>query len=221
LKLKEIWAIRVWLQLAEKVRDLALFNLAIDIKLRGCDLVSLRVCDISQGKSMYSRAIVMQRKTHRPVQLEITEPTRQSLAAWIDLARLASNACLFPNRATKSPHLSQRQYARIDSGWIMSIGLDPATYGTHTMCRTKSPLIYRRMKSLRAVGKSFAGIASWQALCDSRASKSTMRWKWQSRQKRQVCLQSDCASMCLVAVRPGAVAGLIEMRARSDSNRRL
>lgn len=76
LKLKEIWAIRIRLQLAEKVRDLALFNLAIDNKLRGCDLVSLRVCDISQGKSIYPRAIVMQRKTHRPVQFEITELTR-------------------------------------------------------------------------------------------------------------------------------------------------
>lgn len=81
LKLKEIWAIRIQLQLAGKVRDLALFNLAIDSKLRGCDLISLHVCEISQGKSIYPRAIVMQRKTHRPVQFEITEPTRQSVAA--------------------------------------------------------------------------------------------------------------------------------------------
>lgn len=151
LKLKEIWAIRIRLQLAEKVRDLALFNLAIDSKLRGCDLVSLRVCDISQGKSIYPRAIVMQRKTHRPVQFEITELTRQSVAAWIDLARLAPDAYLFPSRVTKSPHLSTRQYARIVSGWVVSIGLDPATYGTHTMRRTKATLIYRRAKNLRAV----------------------------------------------------------------------
>jgi len=151
LKLKEIWAIRIRLQLAEKVRDLALFNLAIDSKLRGCDLVSLRVCDLSQGKSIYSRAIVMQRKTHRPVQFEITELTRQSLAAWIDLAHLASDAYLFPSRVTKSPHLSTRQYSRIVAGWIVSIGLDPATYGTHTMRRTKATLIYRRTKNLRAV----------------------------------------------------------------------
>lgn len=151
LKLKEIWAIRIRLQLAEKVRDLALFNLAIDSKLRGCDLVSLRVCDISQGKSIYPRAIVMQRKTHRPVQFEITELTRQSVTAWIDLARLASDAYLFPSRVTKSPHLSTRQYARIVAGWVVSIGLDPATYGTHTMRRTKATLIYRRTKNLRAV----------------------------------------------------------------------
>ena len=151
LKLKEIWAIRIRLQLAEKVRDLALFNLAIDSKLRGCDLVSLRVCDLSQGKSIYSRAIVMQRKTHRPVQFEITELTRQSLAAWIDLAHLASDAYLFPSRVTKSPHLSTRQYSRIVAGWIVSIGLDPAKYGTHTMRRIKATLIYRRTKNLRAV----------------------------------------------------------------------
>ncbi|MBN3228171.1 tyrosine-type recombinase/integrase [Pectobacterium brasiliense] len=151
LKLKEIWAIRIRLQLSEKVRDLALFNLAIDSKLRGCDLVSLRVCDISQGKSIYPRAIVMQRKTHRPVQFEITELTRQSVAAWIDLARLASDAYLFPSRIAKSPHLSTRQYARIVAGWIVSIGLDPAMYGTHTMRRTKAALIYRRTKNLRAV----------------------------------------------------------------------
>lgn len=151
LKLKEIWAIRIRLQLAEKVRDLALFNLAIDSKLRGCDLVSLRVCDISQGKSIYPRAIVMQRKTHRPVQFEITELTRQSVAVWIDLARLAPDAYLFSSRVTKSPHLSTRQYARIVAGWVKSIGLDQATYSTHTMRRTKATLIYRRAKNLRAV----------------------------------------------------------------------
>lgn len=151
LKLKEIWAIRIRLQLAEKVRDLALFNLAIDSKLRGCGLVSLRVCDISQGRSIYPRAIVMQRKTRRPVQFEITELTRQSVAAWIDLARLASDDYLFPSRVTKSPHLSTRQYTRIVAGWVVSIGLYPATYGTHTMRRTKVTLIYRRTKNLRAV----------------------------------------------------------------------
>lgn len=118
LKLKEIWAIRIRLQLADKVRDLALFNLAIDSKLRGCDLVNLRVCDIAQGKSILSLAMVMQQKTHRPVQFEITEQTRQSVAAWIDDAHLSSKQYLFPNRAAKSPHLSTRQYARIvRDGW--------------------------------------------------------------------------------------------------------
>lgn len=151
LTLREIWAIRIRLQLAEKVRDLALFNLAIDSKLRGCDLVSLHVRDISQGKSIFPRAMVMQRKTHRPVQFEITELTRQSVAAWIDAARLASDDYLFPSRVSKSPHLSTRQYARIVGVWIESIGLDAAAYGTHTMRRTKATLIYRRTKNLRAV----------------------------------------------------------------------
>lgn len=151
LKLKEIWAIRIRLQLAGKLRDLALFNLAIDSKLRDCDLVGLRVCDIAQGKSIFSRAIVMQRKTHRPVQFEITEQTRQSVATWIDRARLATDQYLFPSRLAKSPHLSTRQYARIVASWVRSIGLDEASYGTHTMRRTKATLIYRRTKNLRAV----------------------------------------------------------------------
>lgn len=151
LKLKEICAIRIRLQLAEKTRDLALFNLAIDSKLRGCDLVNLRVCDIAQGKSILSRAIVMQRKTHRPVQFEITEQTRQSVAAWVEKAHLCSSEYLFPSRIAKSPHLSTRQYARIVMSWVQSIGLDSASYGTHTMRRTKATLIYRRTKNLRAV----------------------------------------------------------------------
>jgi integrase len=151
LRLKEIWAIRIRLQLADKARDLALFNLAIDSKLRGCDLVSLRVCDIAQGKSILLRAIVMQRKTHRPVQFEITEQTRQSVTTWIEKAELLSNQYLFPSRVAKSPHLSTRQYARIVASWVKSIGLDAAAYGTHTMRRTKATLIYRRTKNLRAV----------------------------------------------------------------------
>lgn len=113
LKLKEIWAIRIRLQLSEKIRDLALFNLAIDSKLRGCDLLSLKVNDISQGRSIMHRAIVMQRKTHRPVQFEISDMTRQSLLAWIDHAKLSNNGYLFPSRIAESPHLSTRQYTRI------------------------------------------------------------------------------------------------------------
>lgn len=151
LKLKEIWAIRTRLQLANRTRDLALFNLAIDSKLRGCDLVSLRVRDVAQGKSILSRAIVLQQKTHRPVQFELTEQTRQSLAAWIEKAQLTAAQFLFSSRVTKSPHLSTRQYARIVSSWVQSIGLDASMYGTHTMRRTKATLIYRRTKNLRAV----------------------------------------------------------------------
>jgi integrase len=151
LKLKEIWAIRIRLQMAGNTRELALFNLAIDSKLRGCDLVKLRVCDVSQGNRVSSRAIVMQQKTHRPVQFEITEQTRESLESWINKAKLKSDQYLFPSRIHSSPHLSTRQYARIVEHWVMSIGLDKAAYGTHTMRRTKATLVYRRTKNLRAV----------------------------------------------------------------------
>ncbi|HCY64415.1 MAG TPA: integrase [Oxalobacteraceae bacterium] len=151
LKLKEIWAIRIRLQLAERIRDLALFNLAIDSKLRGCDLVGLRVGDIAQGSSILPRAMVMQRKTRRPVQFEITNQTRASLSDWIKTARLTGAKFLFPSRVSTSPHLSTRQYARIVESWVVSIGLDSAAYGTHSMRRTKTTLIYRRTKNLRAV----------------------------------------------------------------------
>ncbi len=151
LKLKEIWAIRIRLQLAHRLRDLALFDLAIDSKLRGCDLVRLRVCDVAQGHRIAARAIVMQRKTQRPVQFEITEQTREAVAAWIAKAKLRSDQFLFPSRITKSPHLSTRQYARLVKSWVAAISLDPHAYGTHSLRRTKATLIYRRTKNLRAV----------------------------------------------------------------------
>ena len=151
LKLKEIWAIRVRLELSNRIRDLALFNLAIDSKLRACDLVKLKVRDISHGDRISSRAIVMQQKTVRPVQFEITEQTRKSISEWLQLATLRSDSYLFPSRLHESPHLSTRQYARIVNEWVEEIGLDPINYGTHTMRRTKASLIYRRTKNLRAV----------------------------------------------------------------------
>lgn len=151
LKLKEIWAIRVRLELSHRIRDLALFNLAIDSKLRACDLVKLKVRDISHGDRVTSRAIVMQQKTGRPVQFEITEQTRKSITDWIKASELKSDAFLFPSRIHDSLHLSTRQYARIVNDWVEEIGLDPTSYGTHTMRRTKPTLIYRRTKNLRAV----------------------------------------------------------------------
>jgi integrase len=151
LKLKEIWAIRIRLQLDQRMRELALFNLAIDSKLRGCDLVGLRVHDVVQGSRVAPRAIVMQKKTQRPVQFEITEQTRDAVAAWLKEAHLKPDQFLFPSRVSKSPHLSTRQYSRIVEAWVASIGLDPAAYGTHSLRRTKATLIYRRTKNLRAV----------------------------------------------------------------------
>ncbi|MBB5505089.1 tyrosine-type recombinase/integrase [Paraburkholderia atlantica] len=151
LKLKEIWAIRVRLQLSSRVRDLAMFNLAIDSKLRACDLTKLRVRDVCHGEHIASRATIMQQKTQRPVQFEITEQTRDTLAAWIRHAGLHATDFLFPSRIHGSPHLSTRQYARLVHRWIASIGLDDSAYGTHRMRRTKASLIYRRTKNLRAV----------------------------------------------------------------------
>lgn len=151
LKLKDIWALRVRLRMENRVRELALFNLGIDSKLRGCDLVKLKVRDICHGDQIAHRAIVMQQKTQRPVQFEITQPTRETLAAWIKQAGLRSEDFLFPSRIHDSPHLGTRQYARILEGWIGELGLDRAAYGTHSIRRTKATLIYRRTKNLRAV----------------------------------------------------------------------
>jgi len=151
LKLKEIWAIRVRLELGDRKRELALFNLAIDSKLRGCDLVQLRVRDVAHGDRIAARTIIMQQTTQRPVQFEITELTRKSVFAWIRHAALKSEDYLFSSRIRLSPHLSTRQYARFVEAWVTEIGLDADAYVTHTMRRTKASLIYRRTKNLRAV----------------------------------------------------------------------
>jgi integrase len=151
LKLREIWAIRIHLQIEEKHRELALFNLAIDSKLRACDLLKLRVSDVSHGSRIASRAAVVQQKTRRSVQFEITEQTRNAVADWIPFVSLGFTDFLFPSQISRSPHLSTRQYARIVEAWVASIGLDPAAYGTHSMRRTKASLVYRRTKNILAV----------------------------------------------------------------------
>ena len=151
LKLQEIWGIRVRLEIEGQVRNLALFNLALDSKLRSCDLLNLHVRDVCHGNSVSKRAMVMQQKTHQPVQFEITKQTRESIAKLIETEGLSASDYLFHSRIRTSEHLSTRQYARIVGSWASSIGLDPADYGTHTMRRTKPTLIYRRTKNLRAI----------------------------------------------------------------------
>lgn len=151
LKPKDIWAIRIFLQNEHAIRDLAMFNMAIDSKLRGCDLVSLRVRDVTHGNQVLPRAMVIQRKTQRPVQFELTEPTRIATQAWLEKAGLRGDQFLFPSRVAASPLISTRQYARIVHGWAEAAGLDAAIYGTHSMRRTKATLIYKRTKNLRAV----------------------------------------------------------------------
>lgn len=151
LKLREIWAIRIRLQLLSKIRDLALFNLAIDSKLRGCDLVSLRVLDIAQGGTAFSRAMILQRKTQQPVRFELMDQTRESIEAWLAMAKLRQDEYLFPSRKDRSQHITTRQYGRIVKFWVGLINLDENEYGTHSLRRTKATLIYRRTKNLRAV----------------------------------------------------------------------
>jgi integrase len=151
LEPREVWAIRIRLQLHGKPRDLALFNLAIDSKLRSCDLVALRVSDVLAGDSIKERTVIVQQKTGHPVQFELTEQTREAIRAWIAHRPVAAGPYLFPSRFHHRPHLSTRQYARLLARWIAGISLDPRKYGTHSLRRTKAALIYRKTGNLRAV----------------------------------------------------------------------
>lgn len=151
LKLREIWAIRIRIQLKKETRELAMFNLAIDSKLRSCDLVKLTVRDVSHGNGIAPRAMVLQQKTQQPVQFELTEQTRDAIRDWISYKHLRPEDYLFPSRIRRSHHISTRQYARMVHRWVEMIGLDTLLYGTHSLRRTKATLIYRRTKNLRAV----------------------------------------------------------------------
>jgi integrase len=151
LKLRDVWALRTRLELNGQKRDLALFNLAIDSKLRACDLVSLKVADIQNADRIKERTSIVQKKTRRPVHFELTEPTRLALIDWIREGRRASAGYLFPSRNDGDSHLSTRQYARLVHKWIALSGLNGTSYGTHSMRRTKVVQIYRKTGNLRAV----------------------------------------------------------------------
>jgi integrase len=151
LRPREVWAIRVRLQLEKRKRDLALFNLAIDSKLRGCDLVRLRVNDVCIGGRVQDRATIIQQKTGRPVQFEITEQTRAAIRDWLTDAAGRNSEHLFPSRLRGQAHMSTRQYARIVHRWVDYAGLDGSAYGTHSMRRTKVAQIYKKTGNLRAV----------------------------------------------------------------------
>ena len=151
LQPKNVWSIRVRLEMSGATRELALFNLAIDSKLRACDLVELRVEDLWWGSSIRDRATIIQKKTKRPVQFEVTEQTKTALVAWLPFVRRNGGSYLFPSRWKTSHHLSTWQYARIVHRWVSSIGLDASAYGTHSMRRTKAAQIYKKTGNLRAV----------------------------------------------------------------------
>jgi site-specific recombinase XerC len=148
---RHVWAIRVRLEIADRVRDLALFNTAIDSKLRGCDLVKLKVADVYAASRVKERASIIQSKTQKPVRFELTEGTRKSLAAWLAHPMMVGSQYLWPGRFHERPHISTRQYARLVRDWVTSIGLEPSAYGTHSMRRTKVAQIYRKTGNLRAV----------------------------------------------------------------------
>ena len=151
LRAKHVWSIRTKLQVEGRIRDLAMFNLAIDSKLRGCDVVALKVEDIAPSGYAVDRATVRQKKTGRPVRFELTEQTRQAVDDYIKVAGKKPGEFLFCRRRGSGPGITTRQYARLVSEWIASIGLDPTLFGTHSLLRTKATLIYRRTGNLRAV----------------------------------------------------------------------
>ena len=128
-----------------------MFNLAIDSKLRACDLVRLKVSDVAIGSQINSRAVIKQLKTGHRVQFEITEQTREALSKWVLKSDANCEGYLFPSSTNSAKHLSTRQYARLASRWFSVIGLDARVYGTHTLRRTKASHIYRKTGNIRAV----------------------------------------------------------------------
>lgn len=166
LKPKHIWGIRQQLRTAGKVRDLALFNCALDAKLRGCDLVKLRISDVAPGGTMRDRATVIQQKTGRPVPFEITDASRDALSAWLALRGKRADDWLFPSRSRPGDHLTTRQYARLVGEWVAMIELEPRAYGTHSLRRTKVAILYKKTGNLRAS----------QLLLGHRKLESTVRY---------------------------------------------
>ena len=147
LRPKHVWAIRTRLMIEGRSRDLAMFNLAIGSKLRGCDVVALKVEDVAPNGYAIDRATIRQRKTGRPVKFELTEQTREAVDGYLRALGKKPNEFLFTSRRDKGRCMTTRQYARLVAG----IGLEPKLFGTHSLRRTKATLIYRRTGNLRAV----------------------------------------------------------------------
>ena len=165
-KAKHVWAIRQQLKANRPVRDLALFDCGIDAKLRGCDLVKLKVSDVAPGGVLRERATVIQQKTGRPVPFEITDSTREALAAWLKLRGVRRDDWLFPSRSRPGHHISTRQYGRLVDKWVAMIDLEPRAYGTHSLRRTKVAMLYKKTGNLRAC----------QLLLGHRKLESTVRY---------------------------------------------
>jgi integrase len=166
LRPKHVWAIRTKLQVEGRIRELAMFNVAIDSKLRGCDVVALKVEDVAPNGYAVDRATVRQKKTGQPVRFELTEQTRQAIDEYVAATAIKAGDFLFPSGRNDGRCITTRHYARLVSDWIASIGLDANRFGTHSLRRTKATLIYRRTGNLRAV----------QLLLGHRKIESTVRY---------------------------------------------
>jgi len=151
LKPQQVWAVRFRLHQDRRLRDRAMFDLAIDSKLRGCDLVKINVGNLVIGDRVRSRAIVVQQKTGRPVQFELLDSARTSILAWLERRGGTLDDFVFPSRSNHARHISTRQYARLVGEWVTSIGLRHEEYGTHSLRRTKAAVIYKQTGNLRAV----------------------------------------------------------------------
>jgi site-specific recombinase XerC len=151
LKPPQVWAIRFWLDHTGRLRDRALFDLAIDSKLRGCDVVRVKIGDLVSGGRIRARAIIVQRKTKCPVQFELLDAARSSLQTWLERRGGTVDDFAFPSRTDHSTHLSTRQYSRLVDEWVTGIGLRKEDYGTHSLRRTKASIIYKATGNLRAV----------------------------------------------------------------------
>ena len=151
LKQQQVWAIRFWLDQHRRLRDRALLDFAIDSKLRGCDIVNVRIGDVVSGAHVRDRAIIVQQKTNRPVQFELMDTARKTIRAWLERRGGTLRDYIFPSRNDYMSHLSTRQYARLVREWVVAIGLQPQDYGTHSLRRTKASIIYKATGNLRAV----------------------------------------------------------------------
>jgi site-specific recombinase XerC len=151
LKPQQVWAIRFWLEREGRLRDRALFDLAIDSKLRGCDVVKIRIGELVSGGRVRARATVVQQKTNRPVQFELLDAARSSLQNWLERRGGTLDDYVFPSRTDRAKHISTRQFARLMDEWVTAIGLRREDYGTHSLRRTKVSIIYKATGNLRAV----------------------------------------------------------------------
>ncbi len=151
LKQQQVWAIRFWLDQHRRLRDRALFDFAIDSKLRGCDVVKVRISDVVSGGRVRDRAIIVQQKTNRPVQFELMDTVRKAMRAWLERRGGSLSDYVFPSRNDYMAHMSTSQYARLVHEWVVGIGLQPHDYGTHSLRRTKASIIYKATGNLRAV----------------------------------------------------------------------